>query len=88
MPVRKRRNRRKPAPGLDEWETALETGFDLFDDLEDAGVQTDAYGRPDLEEARVAWRRFGEEIMQRPRHPQLGPRWALGQFGDTRARKT
>ncbi|RZN21118.1 hypothetical protein [Bradyrhizobium sp. Leo121] len=82
MPVRKRKDRRKQAAGLDEWETALEAGFDLFGDLADAGVQTDAYGRPDPEDARQAWQRFGMEIMQRPRHPLLGPPWGLTEFGE------
>ena len=86
MPVRKRKNRRKPLAGFEEWKDTLETGFDFFDDLRDAGIATDEYGRPDIEEARTAWRRFGTEIMELPRHPALGPTWGFEQFGDPRAR--
>lgn len=82
MPVRKRKDRRKQAAGLDEWESAFESRFDFFGELTDAGVATDAYGRPDMEEARKAWQRYGAEFMQIPRHPMLGPPWALEQFGD------
>lgn len=84
MPVRKRRDRRKQAAGLEEWWDVFETEFDFSGDLPDAGVETDAYGRPDREVARAAWQRLGAEFMRTLplRHPALGPPWALAEFGD------
>jgi hypothetical protein len=83
MPVRTRKSRRRQAAGLEEWESVFCCGFDFSGgELEDAGVRLDAYGRPDLDEARAAWQRFGAEFMQLPRHPLLGPAWALERFGD------
>jgi len=82
MPVRKRRDRRKQAAGLEEWWDVFETEFDFLGDLPDAGVETDAYGRPDREVARKAWQRLGAEFMRTlQRHPALGPPWALTTFG-------
>lgn len=81
MPVRKRKERRKQSAGLEEWSSVFACGFDFDRDLEDAGIQLDSYDRPDLEEARAAWQRFGAEFMQIPRHPLLRPPWALTEFG-------
>jgi hypothetical protein len=86
MPVRKRKDRRKQSAGLEGWWDVFETEFDFLGDLPDAGVETDAYGRPDREVARKAWQRFGAEFMRTlpPRHPALGPPWALEEFGEPR----
>lgn len=86
MPVRARKNRRKQAAGLEEWRSVFECQFDFDRDLEGAGIILDAYDRPDLEVARAAWQRLGAEFMRTlpPRHPALGPPWALAEFGDPR----
>jgi hypothetical protein len=83
MPVRKRKDRRKSSAGLEEWRTALESEFDFFRDLRDAGIETDGYDRPNREEARVAWRLYGAQIVAE-RDPQLGPSWGEREFGDPR----
>lgn len=81
MPVRRKHNKRRATAGYDDWLTPLETGFDLFNELSDAGVQTDASSRPDREAARLAWRLHGAQIMAE-RDPQLGPPWAQMEFGE------
>ena len=63
MPVRKRKNRRRAAAGLDAWECVFSSEFDFFGELEDAGIAADEYGRPDREEARAVWKRYGAEFM-------------------------
>lgn len=85
MPVRKRKNWRTPSAGLEEWRCALETEFDFDRDLRDAGIETDAYDRPDREAAREAWKMYGAQIMAE-RDPQLGPSWGEREFGGPRAR--
>jgi hypothetical protein len=80
MPVRNRKNRRSPSAGLDAWETVFSSEFDFFGDLRDAGIETDAYGRQDREEARQAWQRFGGEFLSTFRESHQP--WALEQFGD------
>jgi hypothetical protein len=82
VPVRKRKNRRRAEAGLDAWECVFSSQFDFFDELADAGVATDAYGRPDREEALKAWQRFGAEFMAKFRETHVP--WALEQFGDPR----
>jgi hypothetical protein len=82
MPVRKRRNRRKPVAGAEAWESVFSSEFDFFGDLQDAGVQTDAYGRPDREETRKAWQRLGAEFLLTFRDSHVP--WALEQFGEPR----
>jgi hypothetical protein len=87
MPVRKRRSRRKPAAGPEEWFCAFESEFDLFSDL--AGlVELDSHGRPDRDEAKAAWRLHGEAFLadfaaKYPRGAHFVP-WALREFGEVR----
>ncbi|MDX3928697.1 MAG: hypothetical protein QHC90_23190 [Shinella sp.] len=85
MPVRRKTNRRRSSAPPEAWETALETGFDLFDDLPDYGIQTDQYGRPDREAAEAAWRALGHALLERwtvtRRHIET-PAWALTEFGE------
>lgn len=90
MPVRKRKSRRRTVADVEAWFDVFETGFDFFGELPDAGVETDAYGRPDRVVARAAWQRLGAEFLRTlpPRHPVLGPPWALKEFGDMSACKT
>lgn len=82
MPVRTRRNRRKPAADAAAWETVFSSEFDFFGDLQDAGIDTDAYGRPELEEARAAWKQYGGEFMAS--FADNHTPWALREFGDPR----
>jgi hypothetical protein len=84
MPIRKRKNRRAPSAGLEEWRSALETEFDFDRDLRDAGIETDAYDRPNREAARKAWKIYGAQIMAQ-RDPQLGPSWGEREFGEPHA---
>ncbi|SFN02549.1 hypothetical protein SAMN05216573_10776 [Bradyrhizobium sp. Rc3b] len=79
MPVRKRKNKRHATAGLDAWECVFSSEFDFFGELADAGVETDAHGRPELEEARAAWQRFGAEFMAQFTDSHVP--WALQRFG-------
>jgi len=79
MPVRTRKNRRRPVADAAAWECVFSSEFDFFGDLRDAGVQTDAYGRPDREEARAAWQRLGAEFLST--FSGSHQPWALDQFG-------
>lgn len=91
MPVRKRRDKRS-AEQLSSWATAFELEYDLFNDLRDAGVPTDANGRPSLEDTERAWHRFGEAFLDdwnaQPRHPNAVRKspWALQVFGAPKGR--
>lgn len=87
MPVRAKANKRRATAGLEEWSCTFESEFDLFGDL-DGLVQTDASGRPDREEARVAWQLHGAEFMadfaaRYPRGSHFVP-WAVREFGEPR----
>lgn len=90
MPVRKRADRRKPSTSLDDWQEVFETGYDGFSDLRYAGIAIDKDGRPDREEARAAWLRFGRAFLEdyairNPNGPgRYGPPWALTEFGPPR----
>jgi hypothetical protein len=79
MPVRKRTDRRKSTAGLDAWEPVFSSEFDFFGELRDAGVETDAYGRPDREEACSAWQRYGAEFLSTFTDSYVP--WALQTFG-------
>ncbi|MBJ7402959.1 MAG: hypothetical protein JHD07_06510 [Bradyrhizobium sp.] len=82
MPVRTRKNRKRAVADVAAWECVFSSEFDFFGELADAGVETDAYGRPDLEEARTAWQRFGPEFMAAFTEKHVP--WALREFGDPR----
>lgn len=84
MPVRTRKHRKRTVADVEAWFDVFETEFDFNGDLADAGVETDAYGRPDWEVARAAWQRLGAEFLRLmpPRHPALGPPWASREFGE------
>ncbi len=84
MPVRTRKNRKRAVADAAAWADVFSSEFDFFGDLADAGVETDAYGRPDREEAHQAWQRLGAEFLRLtpPRHPALGPPWALQESGE------
>jgi hypothetical protein len=87
MPARKRKARRKPAAGAEEWFCAFESEFDLFGDLVGL-VELDLHGRPDREEARKAWRLYGQAFIadfavRYPNGAHFTP-WALLEFGETR----
>jgi hypothetical protein len=87
MPVRKRRNRRRPEASANEWFCAFESEFDLFGDLSGL-VDMDPYGRPDREAARAAWRLHGDAFLadfdaRYPRGAHFTP-WAVLEFGNPR----
>lgn len=85
MPVRGRRNRRKPVADAAAWYDVFSSKFDFFGDLRDAGVATDAYGRPDREEARKVWQLYRHAFLDEfaaeyPNGAHYVP-WALAEFG-------
>lgn len=87
MPPRPKHNKRRGVAGPEEWACAFESEFDLFRDL-DGAVELDAYGRPNLEAAREAWRRYGQEFLadfaaRYPNGAHFVP-WALAAFGEPR----
>ena len=65
------------------WEAVFDTGYDFFDDLPALGVWTDNYSRPDPEDAREAWERFGAGYLQSHsgKDARGGPIWAINLFG-------
>lgn len=85
MPV-KRRKAKVRADDLAAWETAFISEFDFFGDLERAGIDTDAYGRPSREDLEAAWHRFGEAFLDQYNDPHVKP-WALREFGVPNARR-
>jgi hypothetical protein len=90
MPPRPKKNKHRAAAGLFEWECVFSSEFDMFGDLKDAGVSVDESGRPDIEEARAAWQRYGAEFLadfatECPRGAHFVP-WGLEQFGEPTCR--
>ena len=80
MPVRNRRKKRRSTAGLEEWADVFYGGAEIFiGDLRDAGVETDENGRPDIEDARAAWQRFGAEFLAQFTGSHTP--WALAEFG-------
>lgn len=86
MPVRRKINRRRAAATVEEWDSVFSTGYDLLWELQLLGIEMDEYGRPDIAVTKAAWREFGEGYLNKPRHPDLPPPWALETFGDPRPR--
>jgi hypothetical protein len=79
MPVKRRKAKVRPGD-LAAWETAFISEFDFFGDLEWAGIETDAYGRPSREELAAAWHRLGEAFLDQYNDPHVEP-FALREFG-------
>jgi hypothetical protein len=86
MPPRPKQNRRRPQAGAEAWPEVFSSEFDFFDDLRDAGIALDDHGRPDREEARAAWHRFGAEFLAGFSGEHVP--WAVAEFGDPHASKT
>lgn len=84
MPVRAKRNKRRATARAPEWEMVFVSGHDYFGELSEAGIATDAYGRPDRAVAEEAWRRFGSAFLCM--HDGAVKPWALEQFGEPDAR--
>lgn len=84
MPVKRRTAKRRMDPGAEvkAWAAAFQGHFTHFGELEDMGVETDAYGRPDRAEAEDAWRRLGTLFLAEHRDAALGEPWALTEFGE------
>lgn len=87
MPVRQKRDKHRQSASAEEWFCVFESEFDLFSDL-DGLVEMDEHGRPDIETARAAWQRYGEEFLadfaaRYPRGAHFVP-WGLAEFGDPR----
>ena len=93
MPAKRRASKRRPTVPPDAWHTALETGFDFFEELCPAGViePTRIKPGPERDATEVAWREalrtawglYDDEYL-RDRDPRLADRvpWALEQFGE------
>jgi hypothetical protein len=89
MPVRRRSTKRRASATIEQWAIYLESGFDFFDDLPDAGVEVDDHGKPSREEALAAWEAYGLDLMERWRKQRAAvdqPAWAVEQFGEPRSR--
>lgn len=82
MAVRRRAGKRRidPSRSAEFWNEILESGYDFFNDAHEVGIVTDAYGRPDREDARAAWEVYGPQIVA-DRDPRLGPPWGEREFG-------
>ncbi|TIT40683.1 MAG: hypothetical protein E5W76_15855 [Mesorhizobium sp.] len=78
MPVKRRVDKRH-AEALPAWSGVFLSGYDYFENLEPIGVRVDAYGRPEREEARKAWRDFGDLFLAT--HDGEVEPWALAEFG-------
>lgn len=85
MPVKRRleKRRRDPAAEAEAWESTFQSGWDFFSDLPELGVATDAYGRPDRDEAESAWRRLGHIYLANAN--ERAGCWALETFGELNA---
>ncbi len=86
MPPRPKKNKHRAVASPEDWEEVFETGYDVFSDLRYAGITLDKDDRPDREEARAAWQRFGKAFLAdfAARHPNgtLYRIWALNEFGE------
>ena len=84
MPVKRRTAKRRldPMAELEAWSCAFQAHYTYFGELEEIGVETDAYGRPDRAVAEAAWRRLGARFLAEAANPHLGAPWALLEFGD------
>lgn len=80
MPVRYRRSKAR-MDDLPAWVMTFQAGFDYFDELPGAGVETDAYGRPPRPVAIEAWHRLGAVFLAQYRDIAVEP-WALLEFGE------
>ena len=87
MPVKRRTEKRRldPAAELDAWSGAFQSHWTYFGELEEIGVETNAYGQPDRAVAEAAWRRLGVRFLAERRDPVLGTPWALTEFGEPHA---
>lgn len=77
MPVRRRTDKRSAA--ADAWNEIFTFGFDILNRAHMAGVKLDARLRPDMAEARAAWRRYGAQFLSE--YGDDGEPWALTEFG-------
>ncbi len=87
MPVKRRIEKRRmdPAAELDAWSGAFQSHHTYFGELEEIGVKTDSYGRPDRATAEEAWHRLGARFLAEKHNPVLGTPWALSEFGEPHA---
>lgn len=84
MPPKRRTDKRRlePAAELETWSGAFQSHWTYFGELEEIGVVTDTYGRPDPAAAERAWRRLGVRFLAEKHAPVLGTPWALKEFGE------
>lgn len=80
MPVRSKRSKRKVGAFAPHWEMTFLAGRDYFDELPDAGVVVDEYGRPPVEVIEAAWRKHGRAFLVAYDGDAVEP-WALLEFG-------
>lgn len=82
MPVKRRvaKRRLSAADELWVWESVFDSGRDFFGELKDIGVETDAYGVPDIGVAREAWLRLGRSYLLK-KSPETREPWAVRTFG-------
>ena len=87
MPAKRRTAKRRldPTAELKAWSGAFQSHWTYFGELEEIGVETDPYGRPDRATAEEAWHRLGARFLAEMRDPVLGEPWALTEFGEPHA---
>lgn len=84
MPRKRRASKHRDLRAeYETWQSIFDCGFDFFGELPALGVPTDAYGRPERDHAKVAWRRHGGAFLES--HRPEGTIWALEQFGEPHA---
>ncbi len=84
MPVKRQAAKRRFTDSAEAaaWECTFDCGRDFFRDLADIGVEVDAFGLPDVDAVKQAWRRLGHIFLAtRQPDPHRQP-WALKTFGD------
>jgi len=76
MPVKRRLSKARTGFVYDEWEQYLGTGYDLFGDLQRAGV-TANYEPPPDDLARAAWHALGARVVAE----HGADAWGVTEFG-------
>ncbi|OKP81172.1 hypothetical protein BTE77_02345 [Ensifer adhaerens] len=76
MPVRRRTNKR--AADGSAWHEIFVYGFDMLNRAHAAGVTLNDRKEPDIDEARIAWQRYGRAFLA---SQDSGECWALDTFG-------
>lgn len=91
MPVRRRKSKARPDEAI-AWVMYMQSGFDFFSDLVEAGIVEDRHVVP-RELAEETWRRIGDDVLGAMEDLHIGfrpperPIWAEREFGPPGKRK-